>query len=83
MKVKNYKGAKNQFIIEDKKNRTTTFQSYDSTIAIKDRFGNITLGIDWDYSSTTGKYRNMFLCEDKKATQKKIDNGTYKIDVTI
>ena len=31
----------------------------------------------WDYSVTTGKYRNIFLNETKKETQKKIDNGTY------
>ena len=31
----------------------------------------------WDYSVTTGKYRNIFLDETKKETQKKIDNGTY------
>ena len=26
----------------------------------------------WDYSTTTGRYRNQFLGEDKKATEKKI-----------
>ena len=31
----------------------------------------------WDYSVTTSKYRNIFLDEAKKETQKKIDNGTY------
>ena len=31
----------------------------------------------WDYSTTTGKYRNIFLAEDKKLTQKKIDASIY------
>jgi hypothetical protein len=37
------------------------FQSYDSIIVFEDRNVNITLGRDWDYSRTTGKYRNIFL----------------------
>ena len=31
----------------------------------------------WDYSKTTGKYRNQFLGETKKQTQAKIDSGEY------
>ena len=31
----------------------------------------------WDYSVTTGKYRNQFLRENKKATERKIKDGTY------
>ena len=31
----------------------------------------------WDYSRTTGKYRNRFLNETKKETQAKIDSGEY------
>ena len=31
----------------------------------------------WDYSVTTGKYRNQFLDENKAETQKKIDSGEY------
>ena len=31
----------------------------------------------WDYSSTTGRYRNKFLGETKKETQAKIDSGEY------
>jgi hypothetical protein len=33
----------------------------------------------WDYSVTTGKYRNIFLNETKKETEKKIANGTYEL----
>ena len=31
----------------------------------------------WDYSTTTGKYRNMFLGETRKETEKKIKSGEY------
>jgi hypothetical protein len=31
----------------------------------------------WDYSTTTGKYRDQFLGETKKETQAKIDSGEY------
>ena len=31
----------------------------------------------WDYSSTTGKYRNDFLGENKNLTQMKINSGEY------
>ena len=33
----------------------------------------------WDYSSTTGKYRNQFLGEKKAETLKKIRSGEYKL----
>ena len=72
----------NQFIIttEDRK----IFQSYDSIIAVKINMGNekdyITLDkIYWDYSRTTGKYRNQFLGEDIKTTRKKIKLGEYRL----
>lgn len=40
--------------------------------------GKITLDSHyWDYSMTTGKYRNMFLNEDKKETLNKINSGEY------
>ena len=31
----------------------------------------------WNYSNTTGKYRNIFLNETIKDTRAKIKNGTY------
>ena len=79
MKVTNMissKGNKvaNQFIIDDE---YLYFQSYDTIIAKK---GHGKVYIDenkWDYSVTTGKYRNQFLGETKKETQKKIDSGVY------
>jgi hypothetical protein len=33
----------------------------------------------WDYSRTTGKYRNIFLNESKKDTEAKIKSGEYKL----
>lgn len=53
------KPVANQFIITG--GDTTVFQSYNSTIATIDYGeGTITLGEDWDYSVTTGRYRNLF-----------------------
>jgi hypothetical protein len=61
----------------------TAFQSYNSTIVIILSNGynqNILLDNNtWDYSVTTGKYRNMFLSENKKETEKKIKEGLYKL----
>jgi len=78
MQSPNGNDVPNQFIIEDEKGNYT-FQSYDSVIAIKNS-GEITLDEStWDYSVTTGKYRNQFLNETKKETQAKIDSGEYKL----
>lgn len=67
----------NQFVIDTPDGRY--FQSYSSLIAFK---GNGKTYLDeryWDYSSTTGKYRNQFLGETKKETEKKIASGEYKL----
>lgn len=69
----------NQFIITDD-NGDMFFQSYQSIIAVIRGNGSIELDEHyWDYSTTTGKYRNLFLNENKKETQKKIDSGEYKL----
>ncbi len=66
----------NQFIIVN--NGRTYFQSYNSIIVCKGVSGKIELDeYYWDYSKTTGKYRNIFLGENKSETQKKIDSGVY------
>lgn len=68
----------NQFeIIDDNGNKY--FQSYNTIIvAIKD--GKIYLDINnWDYSSTTSKYRNQFLREDTATTKQKIKAGVYEL----
>ena len=54
------------------------FYSYKSVIAVKYYDGTTILDSQyWDYSRTTGKYRNMFLGEDKRQTEKKIKSGEY------
>jgi hypothetical protein len=65
----------NQFIITTGDSKY--FQSYESII-IQWKDGKIYLDSgSWDYSVTTGKYRNQLLSETKKETEKKIKNGTY------
>lgn len=79
----------NQFIIKEEENEMSGnaveyFQSYDTVIAKRDKFR---AGVEkrqvwldeksWDYSKTTGKYRNMFLGETKKETEAKIKSGEY------
>lgn len=81
MKVSNMIGKNgnkivNQFIVEDDQG-SIFFQSYRSVIAKKQN-GEIYLDKNyWDFSATTGKYRNMFLGETKAETRKKIDSGEY------
>ena len=56
----------NQFIIYTTEG--SIFQSYNSTI-VKIENGKTYLDINtWDYSKTTGKYRNLFLGETKRET---------------
>ena len=82
----------NQFIIYDD-NNNKYFQSYKSIIAkIENNDVIESIGINyqrnkkvyldknyWDYSVTTGKYRNIFLNETKKETEKKIKEGVYTL----
>lgn len=78
--VENFEGkngkVKNQFIIRIA--GTEYFQSYNSIIAIKfydSEKAKYRIAINkdkWNYSVTTGKYRNQFLNETKKETEKKI-----------
>jgi hypothetical protein len=68
----------NQFIIYTSEG--TYFQSYKSIIAFRDNENKITLDdYYWDYSRTTGKYRNEFLGEYIADTRAKIDSGEYKL----
>jgi len=86
MKVQNMTNSNgnkvaNQFIIFD--SEFTAFQSYNSII-VKTVFedGKRVVYLDentWDYSRTTGKYRNLFLGETKKETERKIASGEYKL----
>lgn len=69
----------NQFIINTPE--ATFFQSY-SSIIVKTTFedGKRVVYLDknkYNYSSTTAKYRNLFLGETTKETEKKIKDGVY------
>ena len=65
----------NQFVIYT--DNGSIFQSYNSTIVKRDS-GKTYLDVNkWDYSTTTGKYRNIFLNEQKKDTENKIKSGEY------
>jgi len=85
MKVENItsnKGNKiaNQFIITDDIGNQY-FQSYNSMIVKKINCHDwYKIELDkkyWNYSNTTGKYRNIFLNETIKETKKKIKSGEY------
>ena len=65
----------NQFIVYD--NEKTYFQSYDSIIALVKNGITYLDRYFWDYSVTTGKYRNAFLGENIYATRDKIEKGKY------
>ena len=56
------------------------FQSYKSIIAFKPLEGKTVLDDTyWDYSVTTGRYRNQFLNENIDQTRKKIKAGEYEL----
>ena len=93
MKGRTGRDVPNQFIIHDcsikYKSRTgktitsphgNMFQSYNSNIVFRSFSGDVFLDEHyWDYSTTTGKYHNQFLGENKVETQKKIDSGEYTL----
>ena len=69
MKVQNMQSERsgrevaNQFVITD--GSKTMFQSYNSPIVQIDRENKtITVYRDWNYSVTTGKYRNQFMSNE-------------------
>ena len=82
MKVSNMtsnKGNKvpNQFIITDDESGAQYFQSYDTVIA-KRCNGVVTLDEKaHDWSGTTVKYRNLFLCANSGQVLDRINNGEY------
>lgn len=61
MKIENFEGVKNQFLLKED-NGNVTLQSYDSIVAKIDN-GILKFGEDWDYSTTTSKYVYKFLEE--------------------
>jgi len=68
----------NQFILTTDEGEY--FQSYASIIGFWSNDGKITLDENkWDYSTTTGKYRNKWLGEKKADTLRKIKSNQYKL----
>jgi len=78
----------NQFVLNDYENSKIVFQSYNSMIIEIDRLNKkVTVGEDWNYSMTTGKYRNIFFrdyapnelyyLKDRKELEKAIKDGFY------
>jgi len=81
MKVQNIESNKgnkiaNQFIIYDDFGNTF-FQSYNSIIVQSNDREVLLDQKYWNYSNTTGKYRNIFLGETITETKKKIKSGEY------
>lgn len=55
------------------------FQSYDTTIVFIDNTGQVWLDErKWDYSTTTAKWRNIFLGCNSKDLKARIKSGEYK-----
>lgn len=91
MQSPNGNDVPNQFIIEETGNgangnfiKRETFQSYSTIIATVTVWPapyeiEVKLSSHWDYSKTTGKYRNIFLREKKAETERKIAIGQYKV----
>ena len=83
VKIRNMMSNNGNFIpnqFEIRTNEGMYFQSYNSTIVFIDNNGKVFLDEnDWDYSRTTGKYRNIFLGENMSETRKKIKTGEYKL----
>jgi hypothetical protein len=81
MKIEQMRGnngpVKNQFVIWT--DEGCYFQSYNAIIAFRPLNGEpIQLDSNyWNYSKTTGKYRNLFLSETKADTERKIKSGKY------
>ena len=69
--------SKDQVVISNELGQS--FVSYGTTIANRNSDG-ITLDENyWDYSATTGSYRNQFLEEGIAETRAKIASGEYRL----
>lgn len=95
MKIRNVtnvngRAVPNQFIITEEGRGALgnftlreTFQSYESIIVERtvwpDRTDTVLDELLWDYSKTTGRYRNQFTRESKRETEKKIKSGEYTL----
>lgn len=56
-------------ILDDDGNCVDTYTDTETQITLDEHY--------WDYSATTGKYRNQFLNEGIAETRKKIESGEY------
>ena len=72
----NGRNVPNQFeIYYEKGNKSyKVFQSYSSMILKFENGKIIEIGADWDYSRTTGKYRNLLTGMNKKEFEKMLEN---------
>ena len=78
MQSSNGNDVPNQFEIFTDKG--VYFQSYASVIAFRSFDGKVQLdATKWDYSVTTGRYRNIFLGEGIAETRAKIKSGEYEL----
>ena len=77
LKVSNFMGRKNQFLIETPKG--TFLQSYDTLVAWKSPSGRVVVDHDWDYSRTTTKYVSMFVGKSPKEIRRDIQNGNITV----
>lgn len=75
VKVRNEWGVPNQFVLDLPDGRA--FQSYNSIIVLQKDGKTYLDEKTWNYSKTTGKYRNLFLGEGKADTERKIKSGEY------
>ena len=73
----NGKEVPNQFEIfyGENNKRYKVFQSYGSMIIKWENTVIIEVGINWDYSKTTGKYRNILTKTSKKEFEKILQNN--------
>lgn len=74
--------VRNQFeiTIKTKTGTKRIFQSYSTAICLVDEKGQVWLDKEnWNYSTTTAKYRNQFLNEDSATVKEKVKCGVYKL----
>lgn len=72
----NYRNVPNQFLISYEENGKNyeVFQSYNSMIIKWENEKIIEIGNNWNYSRTTGKYRNLVTGMNKKELEKMLKN---------
>lgn len=70
--------VKNQFEINTPEG--IYFQSYKTVIAFRSLLGEVTLDVNaWNYSTTTSRYRNLFLGATTQEVKARIKSGEYKL----